>query len=78
MDDKVEALEFNVLPDFAWAGIPLKDLKLKPNVLIAGIIRGRRAFIPRGPDSIEAGDKVVVFAERQAVVDLADIIGESK
>lgn len=76
MDDKVEALEFNVLEDFAWTGIPLKDLKLRPNVLIAGIIRGRRPIIPKGADTIEAGDKVVVFAARQTVVDLADIIKE--
>ena len=74
MDEKVEALEFNVLPDFKWTGIALKDLKLKPNILIAGILRGRRPIIPKGSDTIQPGDSVVVFATRQAVLDLADII----
>ena len=74
MDDKVEALEFNVLPDFEWTDIELKDLKLKPNILIAGIIRDRTPLIPKGSDKILAGDKVVVFAGSKQVMDLADIM----
>lgn len=75
MDGKAEALEFNVQPDFKYVNINIKDMKLKTNILIAGIIRGRKAIIPSGEDVILAGDKVIVFAAGQSMNDLSDIIG---
>lgn len=74
MDGGVEALEFNVSKDFVGLRIPLKDLTLKPNILIAGIIRGRKAIIPGGMDEILPGDRVVVIAAGQQYFDLNDII----
>ncbi len=76
MDDKAEALEFNVQPDFKHQHIPLKDMHLRNDVLIAGIIRKRNAFIPTGDDEIIAGDKVVVIAKvtEQKMDDLSDIL----
>ncbi len=74
MDGKAEALEFDVLPEFPLAQTPLKDMRLKPNILIAGIIRGRKAIIPTGNDTILPGDKVVVIATKQHLQDLSDII----
>ena len=76
MDGKVEALEFNVQSDFKAQHIPIKDMKLKPNILIAGIIRKRKAFIPSGEDEIIAGDKIVVIAKATDSVmnDLSDIL----
>ncbi len=74
MDDKAEALEFEVLPDFPLQKVPLKDMKLKSNMLIAGIIRGRKAIIPSGNDIILAGDKVIVIAAGRHLRDLSDII----
>ncbi len=72
MDGKAEALEFNVSPDFPYVNIPLKQLKFKPNVLIAGIIRGRRPIIPNGDDVILPADRVVVVARGHRLQDLAD------
>ena len=74
MDGRIEALEFNVSSDFKAQQIPLKDMPLKPNVLIGGIIRKRKAFIPTGDDFIQAGDRVVVIAEGQKMNDLSDIL----
>lgn len=74
MDGSVEALEFKVSSDFKGTNIPLKELSLKPNILIAGIIRGRKANIPNGNDIILPGDKVVVIASGQKVMDLSDIL----
>ena len=74
MDSEVEALEFHVSEDFEGRGIPLKNMKFKPNLLIAGIIRKRRPFIPTGDDVILAGDKVVVVASGQKFIDLSDIL----
>ena len=76
IDGKAEALEFNVLPDFEYVNIPLKDMKLKKNILIAGIIRKRKPVIPTGSDVIMPGDKVIVVASGRQLGDLSDIIAE--
>ena len=76
MDSNVEALEFNVSPDFKGMKIPLKELSLKPNILLAGIIRGRRAIIPTGSDMIMPNDRVVVIVSGQQMFDLSDILAE--
>ena len=71
---RVEALEFRVKPDFPHIGIPLKDLTLKPNLLLACITRGDRAILPGGGDSIAADDRVVVVTTNQQLRDLSDIL----
>ena len=50
VDEKVEALEFSVTPDISFAGVPLRDLKLKRGLLLAGIVRqnGQIVIAPLG------------------------------
>ena len=74
MDGKAEALEFRVQADFSGAGVPLKQLKLKPGILITGILRGRHALIPAGDDAILGGDRVIVLAAGRRINDLSDIL----
>ena len=75
MDDKAEVLEFNVKSDFKQVNIPLRDLELKQNILIAGIIRDRKPIIPSGDDCIMKNDKViVVVTSEQRLNDLSDIV----
>ncbi len=61
MDGNVEALEFTVKSDSRLIQIPIKELKFKPNILIAGILRNRNPIIPDGDDVIMSGDRVVVI-----------------
>lgn len=75
LDGRAEALEFKASGEFKYFNIPLKDMRLKPNILIAGLIRGRRAIIPKGEDVIMQDDRVVVITEKQGMNDLSDIIG---
>lgn len=74
MDGKAEALEFNVTAQSNVTDIPLRDLKTRPNALIAGIIRGRKAIIPSGEDLIMVGDKVIVITSGRGLSDLTDIL----
>lgn len=74
MDDKVEVLEFRVKASFPKLNIPFKDLKTKPNTLIAGILRERKTIIPTGNDVLLADDKVVVLAANQRINTLSDIL----
>lgn len=76
MNNQAEVLEFNVLPEFEYCNVMLKDLnpKFKPNILIAGILRDRNPIIPAGDDVILPGDRVVVLAKDHILNDLSDII----
>lgn len=74
MNGAAEALEFEAQADHKYAGIPLKDLRLKPNTLVAGVVRGRKAMIPTGNDAILPGDKVVILSTGKKLTDLADIV----
>ncbi len=74
MDGKAEALEFAVAPDCNLCGVSLKELKLKSNTLVAGIMRGKKTIIPAGDDCILPGDNVVILVSGQRLNDLSDII----
>jgi trk system potassium uptake protein TrkA len=74
MGGKAEAAEFIVQADFPFAGIPLKNLKLKKNTLFAGIIRGRKVIIPAGQDVILPNDRVVVLNAGKSLSDLEDMV----
>ena len=74
MDGKAEALEFNVAENSEVIGIPFKEIKLKPNVLIAGITRGEKIIIPSGNDMILAGDRVIVISAEHRLNDLEEIL----
>ncbi len=74
MDDKAVVLEFNVSSEFKQTGIPIKELRLKPSILIAGIVRDRMAIIPTGNDFIKKGDKVIILTENKRLNDLSDIL----
>ena len=74
-DGQVEAMEFLVDKNTRNCGVPLKNLKPKPNVLIASITHGAWTEIPNGNSSFHKGDSVVVVVTRgdTAVRQLNDI-----
>ncbi len=74
MDGKAEVLEFKVSEDFEYTNISLREMTLKNNILIAGIIRGRKPIIPTGNDVILSGDRVIVLAAGHKLDDLSHII----
>ncbi len=74
MDGKAEALEFNISPECELINTPLKDMRLMPNTIIGGIIRGRKTIIPAGDDMIFPDDKVIVIAAGRRVNNITDII----
>ena len=60
-DGRAEVLQFEVLNSSAITDIPLKDLHLKKNILIAYIVRGDRLIFPGGNDMIRPGDHVIAI-----------------
>lgn len=71
---KIEALEFRIREKTKYTGVPLKDLRLKLNHLVACIVRNRRIIIPGGNDTLEVGDNVIVISMEQGLEDLQDIM----
>lgn len=74
MDGKAEALEFRVHPESKITDKPLKVLKFKKDILIAGIIRGKKTIIPGGDDVILPDDRVIVVSRDKKLYDLSDIL----
>lgn len=75
VDGQVEALEFIIKKESSYTNVPLKDLTLKPNNLIACIGRNRQIIIPNGEDTLQPGDSVVVVTLEKKVQDITDILG---
>ena len=67
-DRQVEAVEFLVDSATRNCGIPLKQLKLKANVLLASITHGMDTEIPGGDSTFAEGDTVVVVTSGRGVL----------
>ena len=74
VQNKAEALEFRVGKDAPLIGIPLEKLSFKDNLLIACINRDGQIITPRGKDTIEPGDTVIVVTTHSGLKDLKDIL----
>lgn len=73
IDNKVEILEFLISKDAPFIGRPIKDLKLKKDLLLANITRQGKSFTPGGNDTIEAGDTILVATTKTGIFRIADI-----
>lgn len=74
LDGKAEALEFCILENSPVVGISLKDLQLKSNLLLGCIHRKGKVLIPRGNDTIQVGDTVIVVTTQKGLDDIQDIL----
>jgi trk system potassium uptake protein TrkA len=67
------------IPDGAQAvGIPIKDMQLPPNCVIAAIIRRGEIVVPRGITELEVGDEVLAVVDRPAAERLAQMFGRPR
>ncbi len=70
---QVEALEFKIETDFSQIDVPLRDLKLKHDTLIACIIRNHKVIYPGGNDCIELNDRVVIVTKSNHISSINEI-----
>lgn len=73
-DSRVEAIEFIVEENSKVSGVPIKDLKLKQDVLISFINHNGHIIIPTGNDEIEDGDTVMIVTKNTGFTDIDDIV----
>ena len=57
---QAEAVEFLVDAATRHCGQPLKDLKLRRNVLVVSITRGGKTELPNGDSTFQRGDTVII------------------
>ena len=74
-DNRVEAMVFEINEKSKSIGVPLKDLPILSEVIIAGILRREELTYPGGNDTIEVNDKVMIITTRKGVEDFDDILG---
>ena len=67
-DGQVEAMEFLIEDSAKNCGKPLKEIKVKPNVLLVSISHGAATEIPYGDSVFQPGDTVVVVTNGRQVI----------
>lgn len=65
-----EVLEYTVAPGSAITKGPLRDIKFPKNAIIGGITRGSESMIAVGDTTIEAYDRVAVFAMPESISEI--------
>lgn len=75
VDNRVEAAEFRIKENIPrLIGVPLKELRIKKNILICSVVRGRQVIIPDGNTMIELNDSVVVVSKEHRFSDIREIL----
>jgi trk system potassium uptake protein TrkA len=71
-------VEEKIPPDAKAVGIPIKNLDLPEECVIAAIIREGKVVVPRGITTIEAGDEIFAVTDRKGAEQLATIFSPTK
>lgn len=67
-------VEEKVPPGAKGIGLPLKDMGLEEQCVIAAIIRNGKMTLPRGESVFEAGDEIVAVASPEGARKLSDLL----
>lgn len=68
-----EVIEFELNKKNRLLKFPIRDLHLPTKSIIAGVIRGDESYIPDGDFRFELNDKVIVFAQPEAIHQVEEI-----
>jgi trk system potassium uptake protein TrkA len=60
-DNRIEMMQIPIKGDVAAVDIPLMDLEIPANVLVAAILRDGEILVPSGDDSVHEGDEVFLI-----------------
>lgn len=73
LNNRAEALEFKIAEDADFVNIPIKEMPIKSNIMLAYIIRNGKIIFPRGNDFLLPDDNVIVVTTIKYLSDLKDI-----
>lgn len=69
-----EILEAVALETSDIVGKPLRQIAFPKGSLLTGIIRNEQIIIPSGDSVVEPGDRIIIFARRQAITKVEKIL----
>jgi trk system potassium uptake protein TrkA len=72
--EQAEVMEAVALETSGIVDKPLKKLSFPKGAMVAGIIRQEKIIIPSGESVIEPGDRIIIFATRQAIQGVEKIL----
>jgi trk system potassium uptake protein TrkA len=76
-EGQVQIVEFDIETggaDHSVVGRPLREARIPAESKVASIIRGESAIVPRGDQSIEIGDRVIIIGSPRAAQQWSTII----
>ncbi len=74
-DSDAEAIEVEIGANSSVAGKLLRDIRLPRDLIVGGVIRGEKVFVPRGETRIEVQDRLIVIALPQVVHEVEQLSG---
>lgn len=77
LGDKAEIIEFKAGEEAEFLNIPIRELRVAKDVLIAAIVRKSEVIIPRGNDLLKANDKIIIITKQKNISDLNKIISKT-
>lgn len=72
--EQAEIMEAVALETSDIVGKPIKEISIPEGTLVTGIIRDDTVIIPTGESVIEPGDRIIIFAKRQAIPKIEKIL----
>jgi trk system potassium uptake protein TrkA len=76
-EGQVQIVEFDVEPGARGedvVGRLLREARIPPNSKVASIIRGGQAIVPRGDQSIQVGDRIIIIGSPEAAREWSAIL----
>jgi trk system potassium uptake protein TrkA len=72
--EQAEVMEAVALETSDIVGRPLKEIQFPKGAMVVSILRGERIIIPSGESVVDAGDRVIIFAHREAIPKVEQIL----
>ena len=71
--DRYEVLDITTRPTSEYVGLRFSEMPIR-GAMIGAIVREGRAVFPRSNDTLEAGDRVIVFTETSKVATVEKVL----
>lgn len=72
--ERAEVLEMVVSRKSPLLGVPLRDSSFPKGAIIGAIIRGREVFVPRGDNTLQPGDRAIIFSTKEAASEVERLL----
>jgi trk system potassium uptake protein TrkA len=72
--EAAEVIEAEAMETSDIVGKPLKSIQFPKGSLVTALLRGREVIIPSGESVIQPGDRIVIFARREAIPKVEKIL----